>query len=589
MKISLILSIHCLITVHGFSYSNPLQTVIPRNVFHLNGKRRIIGFPSSLPFHPSTQMNSSKFDPEYNNGDFTRTRSKRQRDLIVEQLNYPSDEDEDDYDEYTYEEEYQDNNDENNIYAQEDNEYDNDYDESDEYDIQSSNPRGNFWSNPPRSLDSYNPSRKRRSTRTRQRQRELVVQPTRRGGRESSKRMRKTFRSGNPPPPNIIKEFYDKLFWYGFDADETISAADRTMFGGTKGKFNGLNLLEDVNTRDDSRGRTSNRSRRNKSFAFFDDDDDDEYYDDDDDEYDQYDEYEDYEEDYIDELEGPTRNSQRGTLSRRKNVSRLSLRLPSSKMDKNTMQRRRPSSPRTISRKRRFNIDDWFDEEDEDKPKRDESDTSPLINMLDKVFQIDPNEVKYQADDYNRRIGLDKQKNKLKSRMGSKSTPKKRTRKGYAYPYDEDNDDDLYEIIEIDPTQDIDDNQKEAADIDSNSQDINDVQKNGVESKLSKDVNVIDVEATVTTPISKVEDKGERRTNSNRNSRKQTWEDRAASYERIPPKGVMAWGPDGEMDVDARTYAAMCAMEEIENAKTVFSTKEEAVNEAEQNLIQLKK
>ena len=588
MKINIIFFIHCLTTVHGFSYSNPLQTVIPSSVFHLNGKRRriIVGFPSSLPFHPSTQIKSSKFDPEYNGGDFTRTRSKRQRDLLVEQLKYPSDTDEDDYDEYTYEEEYQDINDENNVYTQEDDEYDNDYDESDEYDIKSSNPRGNFWSNPPRSLDSYNPSSKRQTTRTRQRQRELVGQPTRRDGRPSSKTMRKTFRSGNPPPPNIIKEFYDKLFWYGFDADETISAADRTMFGGTKGKFNGLNLLEDVNTGDDSRGRTSNRSRRNKSFAFFDDDD--EYNDDDDDEYDQYDEYEDYEEDYIDELEGPMRKSQRGTLSRRKDVSRPSLRLPSSKMDKNTMQRRRQSSPRTSSKKRRFNIDDWFDEDDEEKPKRDESEPSPLINMLDKVFQIDPNEVKYQADDYNRRIGLDKKKNKVRSRMGSKSTPKKRTRKGYAYPYDEDEDDDLYEIIEIDPTQDIDDNQTEIAEINS-SPDIDDVQKNVVESKLSKDVNVIDVEATVATPISKVEEKGERRTNSNRSSRKQTWEDRAASYERIPPKGVMAWGPDGEMDVDARTYAAMCAMEEIENAKTVFSTKEEAVNEAEQNLIQLKR
>lgn len=182
--------------------------------------------------------------------------------------------------------------------------------------------------------------------------------------------------------------------------------------------------------------------------------------------------------------------------------------------------------------------------------------------------------------------------------MRSKSISQKRTRKGYAYPYvrndddddddDEENEDDLYEIIEVDPSsQDIDFVQKEIVEKDPSSQD--DVEKDVVGSKLTKDVNVIDVEATVTTPIPKIAKKGENRINSKREKKKQTWEDRAASYERIPPKGVMAWGPDGEMDVDARTYAATCALEEIENAKTVFSKKEEAVNEAEQNLIELKR
>ena len=202
-----------------------------------------------------------------------------------------------------------------------------------------------------------------------------------------------------------------------------------------------------------------------------------------------------------------------------------------------------------------------------------------MINILDKVFQIDPNEVKYRADDYNRRLGLNKKKSEVRSRMGSTSTTEKKKRKGYAYPYvqndnidDDENIDDLYEIIELDISE----------------EDINDKQ-DAVEPILSKDDNVIDVEAAVTTSVPTVEKKEETRNNSNRSTKKQTWEDRAAANERIPPKGVIAWGPDGEMDMDARTYAAKCAMEEIENAKILFSKKEEAVNVAEQNLIELKR
>jgi len=54
----------------------------------------------------------------------------------------------------------------------------------------------------------------------------------------------KSFRSGMPTPPNPLKQLYDRLFWYGFNPDESItSSADRTMFGGTRGKFNGLEVL----------------------------------------------------------------------------------------------------------------------------------------------------------------------------------------------------------------------------------------------------------------------------------------------------------------------------------------------------------
>ncbi|KAL3797426.1 hypothetical protein HJC23_010552 [Cyclotella cryptica] len=53
-----------------------------------------------------------------------------------------------------------------------------------------------------------------------------------------------SFRTGAPPPPRPIKDFYNKLFWFGFDPSTT-RPTDRTMFGGTRGKFNAMELLRD--------------------------------------------------------------------------------------------------------------------------------------------------------------------------------------------------------------------------------------------------------------------------------------------------------------------------------------------------------
>jgi len=78
-------------------------------------------------------------------------------------------------------------------------------------------------------------------------------------------RSRSSFRSGAPPPPRPVKQFYDKLFWFGFDPDVT-RPTDRTMFGGTRGKFNAMDLLSDREERqrmryDDAPGRDVRRRR----------------------------------------------------------------------------------------------------------------------------------------------------------------------------------------------------------------------------------------------------------------------------------------------------------------------------------------
>ena len=99
--------------------------------------------------------------------------------------------------------------------------------------------------------------------------------------------------------------------------------------------------------------------------------------------------------------------------------------------------------------------------------------------------------------------------------------------------------------------------------------------------------NVIDVEATVQ------EDgiKSATSKDKNRQLKQQTWEERAQSYEQVPPSNVKAWGPDGIINdgIDIRTYAAVQALEEITQARVVFEKKEVLVKVAEDLLIQLKR
>lgn len=49
-----------------------------------------------------------------------------------------------------------------------------------------------------------------------------------------------------PPTPGFLADLYNRLFWYGLDDEENYIYEEekkKTVFGGTKGKFNGLNVL----------------------------------------------------------------------------------------------------------------------------------------------------------------------------------------------------------------------------------------------------------------------------------------------------------------------------------------------------------
>lgn len=474
---------------------------------------------------------------------------------------------------------------------------------------------GNFWSNNRGGIEMDSPRPRARNAEPRAREiRSSSNIPRERGSN------RKTFRSGNPPPPAILKDFYDKVFWYGFDSKDTTSSADKTMFGGTRGKFSGLGLLEDGES-DISRERSKSRRRRmDKRFQYEDEDEDDyddDYEDDEDDDeddtnYESDEEYAYYEDDELweDEKYSAPFEKKQGDLRRREmsslppkdddltykaEIAKEGGRIPPVPRPRRSPERRartraKKSTPSTNKRAKTStwfadnDDNDYFDDDAEEGRRRrgrgrgDEdsrSQTSPIINILDKVFQVDPDEVKFQADDYNRRLGLDRKKGARgrgrESWKEARAGPK--PRKGYAYRYNRDEEEDM--------SSDTFDSGFD----DSANMDITSGSKISTSSNNNDD-DVIDVEVKLQ-PDSPQKGKIE----EGRKPKQQSWEDRAAAYERVPPKEVKAWGPNGEIDggIDARTYAANCAIEEIENMRSNFEKKEVAVIEAQQNLLELKR
>eukprot|EP00557_Chaetoceros_sp_GSL56_P008319 CAMPEP_0176505406 /NCGR_PEP_ID=MMETSP0200_2-20121128/16476_1 /TAXON_ID=947934 /ORGANISM="Chaetoceros sp., Strain GSL56" /LENGTH=674 /DNA_ID=CAMNT_0017904955 /DNA_START=423 /DNA_END=2447 /DNA_ORIENTATION=- len=505
-----------------------------------------------------------------------------------------------------------------------------DVDEDDDDDDESYT--GNFWANPVGGMDfrerqkkqsnKQRPSAAATTTTSTTTRRTLPPPPKKTFVTSDAKKsQRKTFRSGNPPPPNIIKEFYDKLFWYGFDPDETTSAADRTMFGGTRGKFDGLGLLQDIEEISQeeqsvlpsrnkvTRGKKKRLSKEysaNDNVDVYDYNYDDEYIDDD--EYDDDDEYYDDDEWYYDDIEDDNdgrsgRNSgyEHDTIPRKNKPSKRRYDFDANDRNYGAEYKSMTRSSRT-SRKR--DVSKWFQEEEEEYDKeeyvddddddvssrKDGGSMSPIVNILDSVFQIDPDQVRYQAEDYNRRLGLDRKRRISSSYSTTTATTytntdargiddtinERKRRKGFAYRYVSKQDkvrneglDDLSSSSSswLDPSQD--------------------------EMTKDEEENVIDVDATVQIDSNKgFGSKEQQKDGRSKKQKEQSWEDRAAAYERVPPKGILAWGPEGEIEgggIDARTYAAKTAMEEIFHARNVFEKKEAVVFKAERELLQLKK
>ena len=59
--------------------------------------------------------------------------------------------------------------------------------------------------------------------------------------------------------------------------------------------------------------------------------------------------------------------------------------------------------------------------------------------------------------------------------------------------------------------------------------------------------------------------------------------------DRVPPRNVEAWGPNGPMGGDSLDIAAMEALEDIRRSKAALEAKEEDVEDAKEKVVLLKR
>ena len=325
-------------------------------------------------------------------------------------------------------------------------------------------------------------------------------------------RSRSSFRSGGPSPPRPIKGFYDKLFWFGFDPDVT-RPTDRTMFGGTRGKFNAMDLLRDRDERQQRRMmRDMRRGGRDPVIQDFGN----------------------AGSDWDTKKFGKgrtggdlTSDDQRFMADEMRGMPPPGRPFPGD-MPPNIDSMPPPGMPQ-------YDFEpEFFDEEmsrgsqrgrrnRRNRGRRNNDGIDARATAYDRVIGLGP-----MDDDEYIMMDEDDEYMPFPSDDG-----RRHRRRGYAYKLDdEDFVDDEY--IDIEPTY------------------------------LS-----------------------ERESIPPRRGRR-SWEERALEMDRVPPRGVAAWGPNGPVSDDVQTMAAMGAMDEIKRAKKFLEKKEDMVEDTKEEVVALK-
>lgn len=333
-------------------------------------------------------------------------------------------------------------------------------------------------------------------------------------------RSRSSFRSGGPSPPRPIKGFYDKLFWFGFDPDVT-RPTDRTMFGGTRGKFNALDLLRDREERQQRRMMREMRRRgggRNSDNPVIQD-------------------FGDVGADWDAKKFGKgrsggdlTSDDQRFMVDEMRGMPRPPRPFPGD-MPPTMDSMPPPGMPQ-------YDIEpEFFDEEMSRSSRRGRRSSRGRRGRTND--SIDARAAAYDRaiiglgpmdeDDY---IMMDEDDEYMAFPSDGR---RRRRRRGYAYKLDDEDFDDDDDYIDIEPTY-----------------------------------------------------ASERGSLPPRRGRRRSWEERALEMDRVPPRGVAAWGPNGPVSDDVQTMAAMNAMDEIKRAKKFLEKKEDMVEDAKEEVVALK-
>jgi hypothetical protein len=367
------------------------------------------------------------------------------------------------------------------------------------------------------------------------------------------KKKRSSIGNGQRPPPKPARDFYERLFWYGFDPDDSEEVGDKTVFGGTKGKFNGLSYVA-ASKDGGSYRRQLPPSRRDYN----------NYYDDDELDGELDDELDD-EEDESDEEYNEISNARPRSVKPPNDFPypRSEPREPTETRGRRRQSRRRPeyddeveydeveyddndNSNGWISK----SVSSWFSGNDDDasydnnrsrrRQSRKKSPQWSPFDVVDAFFGVDRDDMQYKADLYNEKMGLGKsRRSSSRTRQrppSSRDTPR---RPGYAYRYNGDDDDDLNPVVEIEtPTSSVDPSTTQNGEAATNGTEQNGSSAAGMQ------------------------------------KREKSWEERSLAVERVPPADIPGWGPSGELSYDARTKAIVDALEDIQTATQKLKAKE---------------
>jgi hypothetical protein len=169
-----------------------------------------------------------------------------------------------------------------------------------------------------------------------------------------------------------------------------------------------------------------------------------------------------------------------------------------------------------------------------------------LFGALETFLGLDQVEMDSRAAEYDRQMGIgraSRRRGSTPSEPSSYSDRRKNPqrperRKGYAYPYEDDDGTPPVAVVEASAV---------------NESDTSPTIERTEPSSISTDTEM-------------------------------SWEERALAVERVPPAGIPAWGPTGDLGVDSRTKAILDALEDIHIAKARVNERRSAVEKAKEDV-----
>lgn len=353
--------------------------------------------------------------------------------------------------------------------------------------------------------------------------------------RTTRKPISSSFRNtlGPPEPPKLLQDFYKQFFWYGLDDEETDSEQfgyeknSRMSTGGTRGKFNALDILQQSKgtSRKTRRGggTSSPTSRREKV------------------------DYDVEEEEYLD------------SYPQKQGIFSTFFTPPNDALNRQ--------------------VTSWLDDDDDELSdpyhrtnKRNNKQQQPIA-----VTEEEDNDITPSFKDSQQRGIFAKQYDQLFQINNYQAVPAAmpRTKRNNAkYQQNEKNtikdeyyDDDEVDFLDDDTTQD----DKQEKPTEQKESRIEEPLLNNYTAKEEEEEATTFSRSMMMKQTSEIEQFNNSSDTSNEDDQSllignYSWQDRADAQERIPPAGMEAWGPQGSLGIDARTHVKIIIQQELQEA-----------------------